>query len=121
MNRPFADKLVLEQMLLDRAAGWSLASLMRKYNVKSHRSIVYLCQKHHVYPPAKPVVLYHAMNPELAITIRTVVRQFPTEKKRSVFDFKKRQQLVETVGWWTVEQFVKQNNCQTVSIYSWTL
>lgn len=108
-------------MLRDRAEGWSLASLMQKYNVKSHRSIVYLCQKHHVYPPAKPTILYHVMPIELTLTIRSAIRQFPTERTRVQHTFKKREQTVEKVSWWCVEDFVKQGNYKSTPMYSFTL
>lgn len=121
MNRPFSEPAVLQQMLHDRATGWSLASLMQKYHVKSHRSIVYMCQKHNVFPMKKPLVIYHVLPIPLALTIRRAVKSFLFCVSKVVSIQYQNTKLVDKISWYAVESFVRDKNVRTKPMYSFAL
>lgn len=108
-------------MLKDRQEGWSLASLAHKYNVKSNRSIVYLCQKNNVYPPLKPKVIYYTIAPDLAIIFRHTVKHFSIQQQFEPQINKKRSELLDRSNWWCVEEFVKKGNYSGKPMYSFSL
>ncbi len=108
--RPFSNPQVLNEMLQLRKSGWSTVALAHKYNVSSHRPILYQCKKHGIHE-VEVSHYYHAIPAGWRYTIRKAVRDFPLG--RQIARYVKDRKLTEIIAWRSVEQHLIDTNFKT--------
>lgn len=97
-------------MLQLRRDGWSTVALAHKYNVSSHRPILYQCKKNGI-TNVQLSHYYHAIPAALHYTIRKAVRDFPLG--RQISRYVKDRKLTEIVAWRSVEQHLIDTHFKT--------